>query len=105
MQAKDRITRSYGKETSLGVAHLSMPSFCDMPGGGAERKGLLLLPAEMFSISQQERATTLLPPEGPPRRECGTGGDLAAHSHHKHTNSLNAFSRLAPAFLSWKQEL
>lgn len=104
MQAKDRITRLYGKEMSLGVVHLSMPSFCDMPGRGAERKGPFLLLAEMFSISQQERATTLLPPEGLPGRECGTGEDLAAHSHHKLTNSLNAFSRLAPVFLSWKQE-
>lgn len=80
MQAKDKITRPYGKETSLGVVHLQCLVFVTCQAEELKGKDCSLLPAEMFSISQQERATTLFPPEGPSGRECGTGGDLAAQS-------------------------
>lgn len=104
MQATDRITRSYGKETSLGVVHLQCLVFVTCQAEELKGKDCSPFASNHVLHKPAERSMTLFPPEGPPGRECGTGGDLAAHSHHKLTNSLNAFSRLAPAFLSWKQE-
>lgn len=56
-----------------------------MPGRGDERSGLHCLPAEIFSVSQQQRVATFYPPEGPPgRQRVGKEGPGSTQSPQAH---------------------